>query len=480
MLLNILAVTLALLASSLPAAAPDQPAAWTVPAPVAAEAAVVAGGQLVIFAREDGAVAMYSAPLSAAGIGAAGEEGDPWGRVPLDLRADEGDQLLSSGNSLLVVPAAGGGLTLVTVSSTGGELASEVVAGPPSPGRVESFVATRDLVVLLGTDGERLRPYAMRRADWGPDATWATGPEVPDDRRGAGLAALAEGFLLLGGTVTNEAGIPVPVPFVYRCVVDPITAQPSGWSMLVQPMRPGPGRARAVSANGAVAVAGDTNAGVAGDRLTSQTLAMVVARGRSSTGPWISSPTRLPALAGAVLATNPATHQVIITGGRVRATGEPWAGAAGYHLPMTQQAAEILRTGDHPLRDAAPEDSPTREVVILKYDTAVRRAMAERRKTLVVFLDDSDASNRTRRLLTRDRHARLMTGELLLASPWEDDMEAAREKTGTEQTPAFALMSEDGHVIVTHEGELDRAGLADFLSPLWGPRAITETGQEGE
>lgn len=342
---------------------------------------------------------------------------------------------------------------------------------------IDGIVAANGRVVLGGLDrsGQSRVAAAFLPLVVDDGATsWTLTQPLPEVRRGAAYFAAPTRVYTMGGRVEQGGDEPFNPPLMMTHALQG-EARDRGWAALPFPLRPAPGRSQGVQVDPFFGVMGEHRVVADDDQPASPTLAYTLDRSQraGAVDPWRAVHLDLPTLDRPLLAASPLHAQMIVVGdqaNRGQVTPRAWGFLSSMIGPQDHPNEAYFKTLE--------ERAEARRLRFAPYAETLETAKRSGAFHVVAFLGDDQASNQVREQLTRDANAIIMMRGILLSSPWPEDVEAARERTGLVTTPAFALLDADGNVVGRKEGAILKAeAMRSFLAPALGPAAVTPTPQ---
>src|SRR5690606_28938066 len=105
--------------------------------------------------------------------------------------------------------------------------------------------------------------------------------------------------------------------------------------------------------------------------------------------------------------------------------------------------------------------------------TGLKRAK-DQGKHHVVFILDEKTYNDTnaRRQFLRDSNVIHMLQDVVVSTPWPDDLPAVRQMIGSDKSPAVALLNPDGELVDAFIGVPNRQEMFRLMQPVLGPAAV--------
>jgi YD repeat-containing protein len=427
---------------------------WVAEAPFVAEAALVHDGRLHL-GRLDGG-ALVTASIAVTVDGPAGGE---WtrGRVESDVLGDA-RAVHAAGGAWFV--ASGDGRALRRLPAGQEALAAPEVLEVPLEA-IDDVDVRRGVLFVLGRK-EGKSWLLGRRADRPVrEGGWLSGQPLPEERIG-GVVMTTDAYVLAGGGEAHIQGHRIAPATIYRAEYDG-EGKPTSWTLVGRRLPDGIGPVRAAETNELFAVVPRTPQ--VGDSSTSQSVTIAFLREGQYLSAWRPIPVQMPPTRDPIIATNPATHQVILTGGVVVGTDEPNRQVRVFTFPATPGLVrqQVNQTATGPAAGSR---------LATDYRAGLVRALNQERFHVVFLLDDGPASETLRTRVHTNRSMWVMLEDCILSRVAEADRGEVMRLFGVSGLPAVGLLTFDGRPVGAFEGVPDNQQLYELLRPMWEPVGV--------
>ncbi len=433
-------------------------APWSVNLPFVPDAAMALDGRLCLAQLTDDSVEMTSATLTAHGISSS------WTsiKVPLDeFQTPPTGIFASKGHWLLTTGAAKRLLIAETDFTPMDESGARAREGSAPFSEIDDLVIEDDFIFALGIEGPEPQLAGTNLKKLDADTKWAYSLPLPDPRRRAALITTQKKLMFFGGEAVLEHATLYPQS-VFLAEYD-TNAAPSSYSLIRQQMLHEVGPADAAELNGIIGVLGDRPIVNDGVESTSQTLALITNHDSGGFSLWSEIPLNLPQLEDAHLVPVPQCQQFVILGGTIAATGEENLRAVSVNMPITAAfRKKYVQTAESQLFE-------NRKPTFATLKAGLERAKSRGQYNLIFVLGSDNESDQIRNKLIPNRNFKVMTADLILSSPREEEMDWAYEILGNVSTPSIALLSPSGHIVGLHQGVPELTDMHNLLKPLWEP-----------
>ncbi|MBX3730231.1 MAG: hypothetical protein KF858_13700 [Candidatus Sumerlaeia bacterium] len=427
---------------------------WVAEAPFVADAAMVHDGRLHLARLEGGA--LVTASIAVAPGGPVGGE---WthGRVEPAALGDA-RAVHATGGAWYVAPADGRALRRLPAGQETAA-APEVLEVPLEA--IDDVDVRRGVLFVLGRKDGKSWLLGRRQDRPAQEGGWLSGQPLPEERVG-GVVMTTDAYILAGGGEAHIQGHRITPSTIYRAEYD-AEGKPTSWTLVGRRLPDGIGPVRAAETNELFAVVPRTPQ--VEDASTSQSVTIAFLRDGQYLSAWRPIPIQMPPTRDPILATNPATHQVLLTGGVVAATGQPNQQVRAFTFPATpglvRQEANQSATGPVAENRLATD-----------YRAGLVRALNQERFHVVFLLDDGPASETLRTRIHTNRNMRVMLEDCILSRVAEADRAEVMRLLGVSAMPAVGLLTFDGRPVGAFEGVPDNQQLYEMLRPMWEPVGV--------
>jgi hypothetical protein len=302
----------------------------------------------------------------------------------------------------------------------------------------------------------------------GPAEEWKRVPPAPGNLTDYGWTVSNGRVIVVGG---RELGDPTDLVRSFK-----FGAGGESWRELMYRLPKAPGSMGAVAVNSlAIAFPNDPQRDADGEWPLQQ---VYWAHDRASVGgtidQWLAYNYDFPAPRDPFVFTIRDAHVVVFAGGLDGPTGEPNRMAYARAARETNEYRAIVNPPRLPERNALGAPIPRRnEITFAHYQTGLKRAK-DQGKHHVVFILDEKTYNDTnaRRQFLRDSNVIHMLQDVVVSTPWPDDLPAVRQMIGSDKSPAVALLNPDGELVDAFIGVPNRQEMFRLMQPVLGPAAV--------